>query len=381
MGIVRKNLIGLMVVAAAALCFAVTPTLAFHDGGVAHCNGCHAMHGQTGGDNPVDTSGGNPHLLKQSNPTDTCLVCHGIANQNGNTWGNTLADPGNLYGGGQFIFLTEDNLNDGHDGDSSENFIPGYQAGHSIISADRMTVMDPVNDFAPGGDYENFSLHCTSCHDPHGQGGHFRILYGDPYVSNANGDQELSWAGVDAIDADGIGSIFGPGEANNRHTYYRSGVSDWCSNCHGDFHNAGSSATIHPTNTALGGTPNLAGIYNNYNGTGDHSGGDKATAYLALVPFEETNADPGGDGTIDYGVTSTEGPSANGRVMCLTCHRAHASSAPNAGRWDFNITTWADEGVNSSAYAIPNPYAGTAGDDQRSLCNKCHAKDPVDPNP
>ena len=66
------------------------------------------------------------------------------------------------------------------------------------------------------------------------------------------------------------------------------------------------------------------------------------------------------------------GPANNtSRMMCLSCHRAHASSAPYAGRWDFNIQTWADEGMLSGSYPIPNPYP-IVGPDQGQLCEKCH---------
>ena len=34
----------LLILAAAAVLVAGAPALAFHDGGVAHCNGCHTMH-------------------------------------------------------------------------------------------------------------------------------------------------------------------------------------------------------------------------------------------------------------------------------------------------------------------------------------------------
>jgi hypothetical protein len=58
--------------------------------------------------------------------------------------------------------------------------------------------------------------------------------------------------------------------------------------------------------------------------------------------------------------------------MCLSCHRAHASSGPYSGRWDFNITTWAEEGAISGSYAIENPYEASSGTQQRRLCEKCH---------
>ncbi|MEZ4652413.1 MAG: hypothetical protein R3E12_02110 [Candidatus Eisenbacteria bacterium] len=48
--------------------------------------------------------------------------------------------------------------------------------------------------------------------------------------------------------------------------------------------------------------------------------------------------------------------------------------APNAGRWDFNVTGLAEDGHESGSYTIPNPY----DEFQRSLCNKCHKKDEFD---
>ena len=97
----------------------------------------------------------------------------------------------------------------------------------------------------------------------------------------------------------------------------------------------------------------------------DPLGGTTASAYLAQVPFE--------DASVDY--TSTAGPSASSYIMCMTCHRAHASSAPDAGRWDFSVTLLVDDGVESGSYPLPDPYASLA---QRSLCNKCHVKDEFD---
>ena len=135
-------------------------------------------------------------------------------------------------------------------------------------------------------------------------------------------------------------------------------MSEWCGNCHGDFHSSGNQ--IHPSGSGMGG--NIAGTYNAYNGTEDQTGGVLATAYLAAVPFEDAAVT----------TSSTAGPASSSRVMCLTCHRAHASSAPNAGRWDFSVTLLEEDGLESGSYAITDPYASP---NQRSLCNKCHNKD------
>ena len=114
----------------------------------------------------------------------------------------------------------------------------------------------------------------------------------------------------------------------------------------------------------MGGT--IATTYNLYNGSDDLIGGAAATAYLAAVPFEDAANDH---------VSDRRSRRRPARSCCITCHRAHATSAPDAGRWDFSVTFLDEDGHESGSYAIPNPYAGL---NQRSLCNKCHKKDEFD---
>ena len=58
---------------------AAGPACAFHDGGVASCDGCHTMH-NSGGGQPMATGKaagtGNRYLLRGSDPSSTCLICH-----------------------------------------------------------------------------------------------------------------------------------------------------------------------------------------------------------------------------------------------------------------------------------------------------------------
>ena len=336
----------------AAFCFAVAGNaLAFHDAGVADCAGCHTMHNSEGGKlvDP-DSPNGNPWLLKDATPSDVCLSCH--ASRQGAVFGTDPLAPPPEKGGGNFVFLLENNLNDGHGGATSP--IPGDAAGHNIDAPSRGVGPDATLLKAPGGTFPSSSLGCSSCHDPHGNT-NFRLLYGPGSVQD--GLYAFTNAAPEAI---GISlSSSGGAESNSKHTAYLSGMSAWCGNCHGDFHN-NTSKMVHPSGEALGGT--IANTYNLYNGTVDITGGNQAAAYLAAVPFEDAANT----------TTSTAGPSATSQVMCLTCHRAHATSAPNAGRWDFNLTFLADDGVESGSYAIPDPYNNA---NQRSLCNKCHAKD------
>lgn len=330
------------------------PAWAFHDGGVAHCNGCHTMHNsQDGAFVDPDNPNGNAFLLRDASPTDTCLGCH--ADRLGAIFPDDPLAPPTEHGAGNFVFLLEDNLNDGNRG--GQNPIPGDAAGHNVISPSKGVGADATLMTAPGGTFPASILACSSCHDPHGNG-NFRLLYGPGATKGG-----VTFT-APPPDAEGL-SLFGAGEANDNHTAYKAGVSAWCGNCHGDFHDEAGGALIHPSGSALGGA--IAETYNLYNGTDDPFGGTQATAYLAQVPFEDTSA----------AIDSTAGPSASSRVMCLSCHRAHASSAPDSGRWDFNVTFLFEDGLESGAYALPDPYDSP---NQRSLCNKCHGKD-VDDGP
>jgi cytochrome c553 len=296
----------------------------------------------------------SPALLLSSNSTDLCLRCH--ATDSGNSWGRSLSLPGPVYGGGSFIFLQARNLNDASDG--SKNIILGFAAGHSVVSLERGTAPDGNYEVSPGGMYPSASLQCTSCHDPHGTGGHFRLLYGSDSPASDTAGYVFRFA-TPAPDATGI-SLDGSPESTTGHSAYRAGIDEWCGNCHGSYHSETSGSRFrHPVGEALG--DEFAKIYNTYNGTG-FLNGNPDQSYLPAVPLEIAGA------TIDFRGPAT----AASRVTCLSCHRAHASSGPHSGRWDFNIATWADEGKISGSYPIPNPYESTAGPAQGRLCEKCH---------
>lgn len=340
----------LLQAAATATALATVPAAGagetFHSGGVGSCGGCHAMHASGSSTGP---------LLLDDNPTDLCLRCH--ETDNGNSWGTGLLAPGPTYGGGPFIFLLEDNLNDGPGGNDPTNLIPGHQAGHNVVSTRKGTVADPSFARSPGGNYPSANLHCTSCHDPHGRGGHYRMLYGNDYPDAVVNGQTFTYTRP-APDAVGI-PLDGAPESDTNHNAYQRGVSEWCANCHDLYHDRTGQQNLEHPSEPLG--SDEIDTYNSYRGTGFYDG-DGLTAYIATVPIESPAI------TTDF-----RGPIPGGsRVMCLSCHRAHASSGPRSGRWDFNITTWAEEGVNSTSWPIPNPYSATAGDNQTRLCEKCH---------
>jgi len=312
-----------------------------HGGGVAACNYCHDMHGQS-------LVGSGDGLLLEESASDVCLACH--AETYGAVLGTDPLAPPPERGAGNFVFLWEDNLNDGADG--VLNPISGDAAGHNIDAPGHGLSADGSYLNSPGGSFPSGQLGCTSCHDPHGNTS-YRFLRGP--------DQPVDGAVFlyPAYEAAGI-PFDGSSERPDNHIAYQAGVSNWCGNCHGDYlnnHNE-TGGFEHPTDETL--PSGFATRYNRYNGTADSFGGDASTAYLPEVPFQDPSTT----------VSGTAGPSTSSRVMCLSCHRAHATSGPHAGRWDFNVDTLGQDGVVSGSYPLPNPYPDP---NQDPLCRKCHS--------
>ena len=342
---------------AMGLCLVLSgSSFAFHDAGVDHCNGCHTMHNsEDGALVDPNSADGNPFLLVDATPSDVCLGCHATG-YNMLLNGTATVPIHTLKGAGSFIHILDDNLNDGHGG--ATNPIGGDAAGHNLNAPGHDIATDGKLAAAPGGTFPANLMGCSSCHDPHGTDA-FRLLYGAGRLVQGHA---FANAAPDAVRS---GPIYYAGaEANDLHTAYNGGMSAWCGNCHGDYH-ANGSQYVHPTGGPASAMTNVAATYNAYNGTDDQTGGVLATSYLAAVPFEDALVT----------TTSTTGPTGTSQVMCLSCHRAHASSAPNAGRWDFSVTLLEEDGVASGSYPIPDPYASV---NQRSLCNKCHNKDAYD---
>ena len=392
---------------------------AFHSGGVAECTGCHALH------DAKSTSA----LLVGTDPSSACLTCHGASGASSYHIVTPDADmpagtpPGNRTPGGDFGWLKKTYTWSPRSGttDTSE----GERKGHNIVAVDFGYDADGTNVLAPGGDMDATQLGCNSCHDNHGKlrrlsdgtiattgapivasgsyntqvlpipsgqaYGMYRLLRGDGSTAGAGG--KTFTANFNAV----APSTYNRSEATTpTRVAYGAGTSDWCATCHSDMHSGTSSKMTHPINQNLGTT--VAGNYNAYVGSGNLTG-NVATSYDSLVPFQTDN-------TTDYAVlkalsTNTgsvsTGPATSDRVMCLSCHRAHASG------WDYMLRTNVEgnefiavDGVwpgtdspstiaNQAKYAqgrtvaeITKAYNDTTmhyASYQRVLCNKCHAKD------
>jgi len=365
LGEIVNKLISLL--ALSALVLIPCQLLAFHDGGVAECAGCHTMHNSQDGQ-LVDPNhpAGNAYLLNNGNPSDTCLGCHA-------GYGQFAGGEG--YGaGGDFYWLTRTWSWEAH---GHVRTSEGDAHGHNIIAPAYNLTQDATLGMAPGGDFLSQYLSCTSCHDPHGNQ-NFRILYGaETGPVYAGGRYDFN-APAPLASGNSRRTVSGTGrESDLAHTVYKFGMSNWCANCHDQFHSSNTTNFVHPTGQAM--SSMVVATYNAYISTDDITGGDQATSYMGLVPFEAVNVDfddPDFDST-NY----TMGPAAGDQVMCLSCHRAHASPFSDIARWDMGETFLADShpaGLDEGATQddLDNMYYDyTFVDNQRSLCNKCHAKD------
>jgi len=407
-GLTMKALkISLFLIAAGLVVFGMSSNaLALHAGGVAHCDACHTMHNSH--DNPVaggtgDLSPGNAYLMKGSDPSSTCLICHNETTAPASGYHIATNDGSGKSQGGDFYWV-KTAITFLERGNSvtldPDNF------GHNIVANDFGYAADQTNLVAPGGSLANTKLGCNSCHDPHGQSaspqGSADAIRGNSAPISASG----SYGAADPVDGSILGAFrllgsvgydggetgglnftaaapiarslnIGSGGFYGGATDYGYGMSEWCLNCHNGIVNI----NHHPAgnNEKLDGAEGTN--YNRYVKTGDTATDRYATAYDSLVPIER-----GQTNRTLLNTASTLGADANSNVMCLTCHRAHASAFENAGRWDFTVEfidhapavvatnalpTWAPYYKNSAVIDVEAVY----GPWQRSLCNKCHVQD------
>jgi hypothetical protein len=416
--------------AASVTLFLGSPADAFHAGGVGDCAGCHTMHNLSGGEPRSSTP--NPSFLIASDSSSVCLSCHqktGDPGPAGYHISTAEADmpagtpPLQLTPGGDFGWLKKTYGWDPGSGEASGQS-PGERHGHNIVAADYGYVPDSTLPAAPGGTYGSGILACVSCHDPHGRYrrfvdgtigttglatqtsgsyetspdptekfavGVYRLLGGRGYKISASAAASFTEDPPAAV----VPSDYNRSEESSAtRVAYGKGMSEWCRNCHAGMGTGGSGNGGHPAGTAVRFTAEIAGNYNAYLGSGNLNG-NSSTSYMSLVPYEMGTADytllkktANRDGSI------ASGPDTNSNVMCLSCHRAHATGWDKAARWnmktEFLVYNGDYPGVDRSDVparfsqgrtkaetrrAFHEQSASKLSAYQRSLCNKCHTKD------
>lgn len=397
---------------------------AFHSGGVAECSGCHSMHSpKTGGS----------FLLVGTDASSTCLSCHMHAGDTGpSSYHIATADadmptgvpPKQRTPGGDFGWLKKNYTFTVRGTTTTE---AGETHGHNIVALDAGFIADATNTTAPGGTFTSSQLGCESCHEPHG--GVRRLSDGSyvrqsasaggttfPIIGSGSYNTSLTPAAGQAVGGyrllrglndsslgvtfPGVAIAIAPSgynqtEATNqvRVAYGANGINtwgNWCATCHPQMHSSGN--YVHPVDQSLGSA--VMTNYNAYVKTGDLTG-SAATAFTSLVPFAENTGDiPTLQSHAKNDNTFLNGPGSSDKVMCLSCHRAHASGWPEALRWnmegEFMVYNSLYPGTDTTP-SVPQFARGRLGAEtqaayydrpvtqfasyQRVLCNKCHAKD------
>lgn len=326
-----------------------------------NCNNCHTMHNsQNGqpvarGDAPWGGTGGSTDLIS-SLLIASCLGCHSsaVTNQSirdfdGNKIPivfNTGGYPTNPLAGGNFYSVSIDVDNTGH------NIFPTNPEPNPPNGLDNTP---------PGGTTLGDQLTCAGTYGCHGhngrQSGDMAIEDETKAIQGAHhGDDSPPLNGDLSDVAKNYRFLLGIAgkedgdweqETNTGHNEYKGAttfgatdtISFFCGECHGNFHSLDDVGNAtpwlrHPTDILL---PQ----------TGEYGAYDPTTIYNNLVPVAYT----------DFNYPSR----ATAVVMCLSCHRAHASPYFKMMRWDYK--GW--PGVGSEGCDLSTGKHG--------CCNVCHS--------
>ncbi len=329
----------------------ITISLAFLPGSVygaitGDCSNCHTMHNSQNGV-AVDASGPYESLARGD-----CLGCHGSGSVNINGLDPVTGAPQVMHdgagsapdlAGGNFAYIL------GTKGSGASD-----AKGHNTVELGNpeSTLVEPPGHHSPSGIGVNVT--CSGAKGCHGEraagvamkGAHHRNLSGQLNTADEAYNSYRFLMGVKGFENDGarkwqnfdadnhneyFGAVtpmtYGAGNCNICHTARgvqptNNTISGYCGTCHREFHviegiggNTSAPFKRHPTDVLL---PN-SGEYSSYNGAGN--------PYSVEAPVART-AVPG-----SIGNTVTPGTDV---VMCLSCHKAHATDYPDMLRWDYS---------------------------------------------
>jgi hypothetical protein len=319
-----------------------------------NCSNCHTMHNsQNGSSMNFDGSTMPNEVLLRA----TCLGCHSEAN--GTSWKNGVS-------GAPIVLNTVEPTYNTAKGLAGGNFYyvstTVDNTGHNIFSTNLDDTPPALGNTPPGGSALTDQVRCAGTWGCHGHNGR---QSGDTAVDNQimgikgahHGNDTPPLGGSLTNVADNYRFLLGikgkedadweEDVVNTSHNEYKGaiGFSDTftisylCGECHGNsggegFHNSTGVGTTspwlrHPTDIIL--PSDASKEYKNY------------TSYSMVAPVARPNPDSVSDTTkVTPGIDI---------VMCLSCHRAHASPNFKMMRWD---------------------YKGWPGNGLANGCNVCH---------
>ncbi len=297
------------------------------------CSNCHTMHNsQNGQVMTFDSSPGAYDALLR----DTCIGCHSSATAS--TWQDPLT--------GAPIIYNSTEPTHGSNGLAGGNFFYVSTAnddkGHNVFSTNLDGVLGNI---PPGGSDISSQIRCSGTYGCHGHNGRqsgdtsiddeTSAIRGSHHGSDLpmNGSLTevsenyrflLGIKGVEDSDWEQDVLATSHNEYNGSIVSATDTVSFLCAECHGDFHTwEGGASEVgtatpwlrHPTDIALKSTSEYA----------------EYTAYSLLAPV----ARPAPDSVPN---TSLVTPGTD-IIMCLSCHRAHASPYFKMLRWDYKSSS------------------------------------------
>jgi hypothetical protein len=301
--------------------------------------------------------------------------------------------------------------------DPKKGHNPAYEAGQTEASV--FMASDPTLGITPpGGTALTGEWTCHACHGMHSRfsgsytawrqvqrkingvvvsgdvsgqgvetttGGKTQNAAYEPILSNSRGDIQGSTYVNERKDGNPLEAAdLYADESDTNKNVYRGGFSSFCSACHGDFHGGANESEAsdngntrvagawvrHPTNILMDDTADNRkyGVKTYTHAITNAQGNNpNPVGYDYRYPLVQPDQDFTVSSTVaTMGTTGTV--LANDRIMCLTCHKAHASKFNNMTRWDVNAHSFISAGdldIDGVASIGDNPAYG---------CGKCHQK-------
>jgi cytochrome c553 len=393
-----------LVLAIVALAAFLLPTAAFanfaiHGNYVTDtdaCAGCHRAHTSVSTITWQDAGANNHSALLISSATEMwqfCYACHDATGQGADTNVQTGVYEGTQFGtqfavlnGGGFESLDTTVVTSTHmyKGASWGAYGGGY-AGQGKVGANGQIPGADVGESVP------IKMDCTTCHDPHGSS-NYRILKsmvngnyvggyqdsGDPQYPTPDGFVSSVETGWPATGFE-LHTAYPGYQPNYTTPMYAKGynqpagsindtkgMSGWCAGCHSVYLEPVSTFTKSDGSTYQ----SSASIYN----AGDGAGLKLRHRHPINVALNTYNGADAGSMIVNSGLPlahdlSEEGNPTNASsdwIECLTCHRAHGTSAIMTGY-----------AANPGAYDLP-PFPADQYSllrrDNRGVCEACHNK-------